>query len=204
MLNKKLERKKIIDELTQKDIHEAVVTILMENGRDYFTMDRVAAGAGIAKGTLYLHHDSKEALLNSTVNYCFEPLDRKLEEIISADQDPVLKLEQCALAWMKYVDKNKRVFIELRNEIFNTMLQYMSDKESWYWMYINLFTNTLEEAVKAGKLRPMNTAKVATLFLNATKSLVLHRILFKTTEPIEDDASDLMALFINGLKPKTN
>ena len=129
-----MERKKIIDELTQKDIHDAVVTILVEKGRNYFTMDRVAAGAGIAKGTLYLHHDSKEALLDSTVNYCFEPLDRKLEEISSTNQDPVLKLEQCALAWMKFADENNKIFRELRNEVFNTMLQYISDKKSWYWM----------------------------------------------------------------------
>ena len=199
MHNKKLERKKIMDELTQKDILEAVVTILLEKGRNGFTMDRVATGTGIAKGTLYLHYKNKQELLTSAVDYCFEPLDREIEEIISVDQDPVLKLEQCALAWMKYADNNKKVFLELRNEIFNTMLQYMSDKKSWYWMYINLFTTALDEAVKAGKLRPMNTAKVATLFLNATNSMMLHRILFKTTETIEDDVSDLMALFINGL-----
>ena len=199
MHNKKLERKKLMDELTQKDILEAVVTILLEKGRKGFTMDRVAAGAGIAKGTLYLHHNNKQELLTSAVNYCFEPLDREIEEIISVDQDPVLKLEQCALVWMKYADKNKKLFHELRHEIFNTMLRYIGDKKSWYWIYINLFTSALDEAVKAGKLRPMNTVKIAILFLNATNSLMLHRILFKTSETIEDDVSDLMALFINGL-----
>lgn len=199
MHSKKLERKKLMDELTQKDIHEAVVTILVEKGRDYFTMDRVAAGAGIAKGTLYLHHDSKEALLNSTVDYCFEPLDRIMEEIISADQDPVLKLEQCALAWLKFADKNKKIFLGLRNEVFNTMYEYISDKKSWYWMYITLFSSAFDEAVTAGKLKPMNTAKVAILFLNSAKSLMLHRLLFKSNETLEDDVSDLMTLFIEGL-----
>lgn len=199
MHSKKLERKKLMDELTQKDIHEAVVTILVEKGRDYFTMDRVAAGAGIAKGTLYLHHDSKEALLNSTVDYCFEPLDRIMEEIISTDQDPVLKLEQCALAWLKFADKNKKIFLGLKNEVFNTMYEYISDKKSWYWMYITLFSSAFDEAVKAGKLKPMNTAKVAILFLNSAKSLMLHRLLFKSNETLEDDVSDLMTLFIEGL-----
>ena len=199
MHNKKLERKKLMDELTQKDILEAVVTILLEKGRKGFTMDRVAAGTGIAKGTLYLHYDNKQELLTSAVDYCFEPLDREIEEIISVDQNPVLKLEQCALAWMKYADKNKKLFYELRNEIFNTMLQYISDKKSWYWIYINLFATALDEAVKAGKIRPMNTVKIAILFLNATNSLMLHRLLFKSNETIEDDVSDLMALFISGL-----
>lgn len=199
MHSKKLERKKLMDELTQKDILDAVVTILLEKGRKGFTMDRVAAGAGIAKGTLYLHYGNKQELLTSVVNYCFEPLDRVIEEIMNVDQDPVLKLEKCALAWMKYADKNKKIFHELRNEIFNTRLQYISDKKSGYWIYINMFAASLDEAVKAGKLRPMNAVKVAILFLNATHSLMLHRILFKTTETIEDDVSDLMTLFIKGL-----
>jgi AcrR family transcriptional regulator len=199
MQDRKLKRKKLMDELTQRDILEAVVTILLEKGRKGFTMERVAAGAGIAKGTLYLHHNNKQALLTSVVNYCFKPLDKKIEEIISVDQDPVLKLEQCALAWMKYADKNKKIFHELRNEIFNARLRYISDKKSGYWLHINMFATALDEAVKAGKLRPMNTVKAAILFLNATNSLVLHRILFKTTESIKDDVSDLMSLFINGL-----
>jgi AcrR family transcriptional regulator len=200
MLDRKVERKKLIDQLTKKDILEAVVAILLEDGRKGFTMDRVAAGAGIAKGTLYLHYDNKAELLYSAVGFCFEPLDRKIEEIIRIDQDPVLKLEQCVLAWMKYADKNKKLFNELRNELFNTQLQYMNDKESWYWIYINLFASALDDAVEAGIFRPMNTVKVAILFLNATHSLMLHRILLKTSETIEDDVSDLMSLFINGLR----
>ena len=198
-MNRKLERKKLMDELTQKDIHEAVVTILVDKGRDYFTMDRVAAGAGIAKGTLYLHHDSKEALLNSTVDYCFKPLDRIIEGIIGTDQDPVLKLEQCAMAWLKFAEENKKIFLGLRDEVFNTMYQYISDKKSWYWTYITLFAGALDEAVKAGKLKPMNAAKVGILFLNSVKALILHRLLYKSNETIEDDVSDLMTLFIEGL-----
>ena len=117
-MNRKLERKKLMDELTQKDIHEAVVTILVDKGRDYFTMDRVAAGAGIAKGTLYLHHDSKEALLNSTVDYCFKPLDRIIEEIIGTFcESGVQKVGPCHCSG----DDARRFFYEAYKDDYISM-----------------------------------------------------------------------------------
>ena len=57
-----------------------------------------ATGAGIAKGTLYLHFKSEVELLDSVVAYCFEPVEREYAAIIHAEPDPVWKLEQCALA----------------------------------------------------------------------------------------------------------
>ncbi len=67
----------------------------------------------------------------------------------------------------------------------------------------NLTIKLMVPKMTDSHLRPVNTAKVAILFLNATNSLMLHRILFKTTETIEDDVSDLMALFMNGLVAST-
>lgn len=200
MLDRKSERRKIMNELTRQDILDAAVAVLLKKTVKGFTMEAVAKDAGIAKGTLYLYFKNKQALLDAVVDYCFEPLDRKIEEIIGADQDPIRKLEQCALVALKHSEKHRELYRQLISEIFNITDRYISDKKSWYWSNINLVSKALDEAVITGKFRPMNTEKIAALFFNSLNSLMSHRTLFKHKEPIEEDVRDLMQLFINGLR----
>ena len=199
MQNRKLERKKLMDELTRKDALDSAVMVLLEKGMKEFTMDRVATGAGIAKGTLYLHFKSKEELLDSVVAYCFEPVETEYAAIIRADRDPVWKLEQCALASLKHTAKNRQLLGELRSLLFDSMDQDISDKQSWYWVTTNLFATLLDQAVEAGMLRPMNTVKVAALFLYSIYTLMAHHILSGVRETIEEDVRELMDLYLNGL-----
>jgi len=82
--------------------------------------------------------------------------------------------------------------------MFSTVDQHICDNNSWYWV-TNLFASTLDEGVTAGKVRPVNSVKVAALFLDSINSLMAHRILLTATETIEEDVRELMQLYINGL-----
>jgi len=66
MVDKKHERKKILEAIIKKDILEAVVKILTHDGIQGLTMERVASEAGVAKGTLYLYFKDKQAILEAT------------------------------------------------------------------------------------------------------------------------------------------
>ena len=50
-----------------------------------------------------------------------------------------------------------------------------------------------------GKLRTMNSSKIAALFLDAINSIMAHRILLPVSTTAQEDIDELMALFINGL-----
>lgn len=55
-------------------------------GLPHVTMDEIARGAGIGKGTLYKYFPSKEALLYDTVEYISGRMERKIEEIMDDSQ----------------------------------------------------------------------------------------------------------------------
>lgn len=83
--------------------------------------------------------------------------------------------------------------------MFDTMYTDIGNKKSWYWLDVNQFATALDEAVKAGKLRAMNTEKTAALFLDCICGLRIHRVFSVVTDTIEEDVRDLMGLFVNGL-----
>jgi len=199
MQARKLERKRLMDELVRKDIIDSAISVLLEKGMKGFTMGRVATGTGIAKGTLYLYFKNKEELLDSVVDYCFEPVKKEYTAIMGADRDPVWKLERCALVSLKHSAKNRKLLGELRSLIFDSMDKDISDRQSWYWVTTNLFATFFAEAVKTGRLRPMNTVKVAAMFLYSIYTLIAHHILSGGRETIEKDVLELMDLYLNGL-----
>jgi len=199
MKNKKTKRKKIIEELNRKDILESAVELLLEEGINKFTMDKVASGAGIAKGTVYLYYKNKKMLLDSVVEYYFKPVEQEYKKISESDSDPLLKLEQSARVTLEYVDKNMKLFNEVRNVIFTTSEQYIGDENSWYWITVNQFAAILDDGAKTGQLRKIKSKKIAALFLDSINSLMAHRILSQVEETIEEDVKELMDLYINGL-----
>jgi len=199
MHNKKLGRKEMMEELTRKDILDSAITVLLEKGITQFTMDLVASDAGIAKGTIYLYFKGKKQLLDAVADHCFEPLEKEFENIADTACDPVSKLEQFILESMKFTENNKKLFNEVRNIMFNTLDQAIGNKKSWYWNTVDLFSGVLDEAVRAGKLRPMNRDKIAALFFESISTLMSHRILADVKETIEEDTKEMMDLYIKGL-----
>ena len=199
MQTKQLERRRAAQKLLRHDILESAVAVLLEQGVDNLTMDQVAQGAGIAKGTLYLHFKDKGDLLASLVHHCFEPLERKIEALVSSGRGPLDKLRECALASLEHTEQNSRLFRELRGMIFSTRDQYLSDRGSWYWSIVGAFAALLDEALAAGSIRPVNTTKVAALFMDSIDFLMADRIFASAPVPVVDDVRELMALYLEGL-----
>ena len=199
MPNKKLERRKVMEELTRKDILESAIELIRESGEKQLTMDRVAAGAGIAKGTVYLYYKNKQDLVDSVVAFSFLPLEREYAEIVGKEGDPIEKLEQCLRSSIEFVDKNKSLYVPLKDVMLNTRGQFISDPNSWYWTTVKLFSTVRDEGVETGKLRPMNRMKIAALFVDTIDSLTSLRILSDVTQSIDEDVKEVMQLFIHGL-----
>lgn len=199
MSSRKLERKKAMEELTRKDILESAIEIIREAGEKQLTMDRVATGAGIAKGTVYLYYKNKQELIDSVIDFSFLPLERRWAEINDMEGEPVSKLEACLRASLELVEMNKQLFKGLRNYMFNYRDKYISDPDSWYWTTVKTFATILDDGINIGNLRPMNSMKIAALFLDSIDGLISLRILTDPSESIGEDVREVMELYINGI-----
>ena len=200
MKSNKMKRKKRMEAFIRNDILESAIALLMEQGIEKFTMDRVSKSAGIAKGTVYLYYTNKQALLDAVLDYAYLPLQEQLKKIISAEGDPLRKLERCIHVCLAHTEENKFLLRQLRTVLFATMDLRISDKKSWYWTIAGMLGKVLEEASASGMIRPVNYIKVSALFIDSINSLMAHRILSEVEETIEQDVDELMDLYLNGLK----
>ena len=200
MKNNKLERKKRMAEFVRKDILESAIAVLLEQGIEKFTMDRVSERAGIAKGTVYLYYTNKQALLDAVLDYGYLPLQDELKKIVRSEADLLWKLERCIFAALRHTEANVSLLKQLRTVLFATADRRFSDTDSWYWTISGMLGKVLEEAAASGLIRPVNYIKVSALFLDSINSLMVHRIFSEVQETIEEDVEELLGLYLNGLK----
>lgn len=81
-------------DVRRRQILTAVAELLLENGYDPLTVSRVAERAGVAKGTVYLYFDSKQALIAALQA---ELWDRMLA-------DPARLMDDASLTWAERLD----------------------------------------------------------------------------------------------------
>lgn len=102
-------RKQALDEMMKEALYEATVAILSEHGVDGLTMDRVAAEAGMAKGSLYRYFRSKRDLLEFVYAKVIDPVFRDLEEMATKEQPAIEKLAGHLRNLLEHVAKHAQV-----------------------------------------------------------------------------------------------
>ena len=79
-------------------ILDAALDVFAECGFEAARLDDVAARAGVAKGTVYLHFDDKEALFEEAVRSAVSPILERLDALAAAPDLPTDKIFESLFA----------------------------------------------------------------------------------------------------------
>jgi len=155
---------------TKEKILEAAAKCFSERGYTKTTMDKIAKEAGVSKGTLYWHFNSKEDLFVELKIRHIARVLRQLEELFAQKKTFDLKLlDVIAMCFSSLVPENREVarlsaeFLAEATKIpkLNKMLR------DQYERIQRLITSTMEEAIEKGELRKDIDPKLISMILLA-------------------------------------
>lgn len=191
-------RKEYIDEMTRRLILEGGLDILLKDGLDGFTMDRVAKNAGIAKGTLYLYFDDKPTLLRETIAKGLEPLFKQAGALLEGDLRPDEKLKAFLLSGALFFEQQKQL---MTTALFHSESEkiYLLDEDSPYYKLVERVAKVLEDGIDQGLFKPLDPTAVAHMLLNAKGSLIRQSLLGKMTNTPQENAELILSVFLNGI-----
>ena len=198
--DKKHERKKALETLTRQDILDAVISLLIRNGIQGLTMDRVAAEAGVAKGTLYVYFTNKEEILDAALDASFDPLIRELSVLLDDDYPPDKKLAEFALCHLRFFDEHKdliRVLFFDRERVHSEKSHYTDRR---YQLFVHRVADVLDDGVRQGMFVPLDSMKVAAMFIEAHMGMVMQRIHDEISGDVEKDAKQITNILMEGLR----
>ena len=199
MLKPKSDRKQLFNQITRKAIQEAVVNLVTRTGTRKVTMDQVAAEAGMSKGCLYIHFRSKKELLESVKTTSFKPLGDQLQEILNGSNTPKQKIEKIVLRLLGYFDEHRGLFRFLLEEREIAQSQAVRQKNSRYRNFVERIAKVLEEGVSTGLFYPMESKKVASIFIEAMIAMTARRLLEEDPDPLDEDARLLIQVLFQGI-----
>lgn len=192
-------------------ILQAAEETFTEKGYYEASMDEIAARVGIAKGTVYLHFPSKEALIIAIFIHEMERFLQKVEEVMASQQTAREKLH--ILLKFMYTEMHRKRSQLLSSAYNGVDLKRLFSENShqthelWERMARNV-TTLLEEGKAAGDLNPVLPTQVMLVaFFSLLSPHVSERLIVTDSEKKEglstDDLVEYMGkIFFDGVSVK--
>jgi AcrR family transcriptional regulator len=184
-----------------KRILEASCRVFAEKGFGGASVDEIAHEAGIAKGTIYLYHSSKEALYWATLRKGLEVLAREVRK--GMEKAPTLKGKVRALVATKlaYFDDH-RDFGRIYQAEFCSINQpiYMhKDLRDLYLEQVRLLERMIRTAARRGDIRKVPSQTAAFVLADLTRGVITRRLLGWSKARVEDEVDFLVDFAWEGL-----
>ena len=191
-------RKELLDSMMRDAIYEGAVAVLTKHGLNGATMDRVAAAAGMAKGSLYNHFRNKQELLEFVRDRAIAPMQEALDEIVKSRLSAPEKLTSISRLWREYLVKHHAVFEFLINDRAAKRLLRDSEQTT-YASGIRQIATIIEQGIEQGALRPVDATAAAEMFVSASIGMVEQEFAAGITRPVDKAVDALMVVFLHGL-----
>ena len=191
-------RQKLLTTLMKDAIYEAVISVLAEHGVEGMTMDRVAATANVAKGSLYNYFHSKQELLQFVLTKTVTPIHDAVDEIILSELPPAKKLEAILRTVYGYLAKHRGVLnLLLKDETVRVLLQPTDSTQRA--VAIGQFATVFRQGIEQGVFRPVDSTQLGEMLLGAMTEVWERSLASDPSERMDAAIATILGVFLQGI-----
>jgi AcrR family transcriptional regulator len=195
-------KQEVVSEFRCGEILRAARRVFAAKGFSLATVDDIAEGAGVAKGTLYLYFPSKREIYMAAFREGVSELAAASREAVEKAGTMREKLRAYVATRLRYVEEHRDFYKIYHAEFGN--LTHPSTTDDWF---LNVYREQLEmlgallrEAVERGEVRPLPTGAMASAVYQMVKGIMLRRILGWSDETVDEDVEALCEIVWSGIK----
>jgi len=198
---------RIVDkEAKKKEIVAAALKEFAKRGVANTKMADIAQAAEIGKGTIYEYFRDKNEIFLESFHQFIETMDTALGKRIYKITDPVLKLKVLVTTWTEMIDNVHADYVEIMLEFWAEGIRVKHDFPSGvvnlkklYADFRLLFKSILDEGIRTGKFRKINTTLTASILLGALDGIMLQWFLDKSIFSLNEITEHLLDEFLKGI-----
>ncbi|MBM7697832.1 TetR/AcrR family transcriptional regulator [Kurthia huakuii] len=184
-----------------KQIIDAAVIVIAENGYHQAQVSKIAKQAGVADGTIYLYFKNKEDILISVFEDKMAVFINRLQMIVRRNEAASEKLYKMIESHFNVQTDNKHLGIVTQLELRQSNIEVRVKINAILKGYLELIDDILQEGVEAGEFRTDMDIRLARQCIFGTIDEVT------TSWVMKDQKFDLLALapkvyelLLNGIK----
>ena len=157
---------------------QSAFALFSRNGIQNVNLDRIAAHAGVTKGSLYWHFESKDEIIQAACSHYYRTWHRRINAELAPFTDPLERLERALRFSVRtcLLDKENRVFTL---EIFTLSLHDEAVRRGWR-QFLNsvreFYIGLLEAARAAGRIKTPDPQQAVDFLLAAMEGIKLQAL----------------------------
>jgi len=191
-------------EAVREAILDATDRLLARYGYRKMTVEDIAAEAGIGKGTIYLHFDSKEEVVLSHVDRIVDRLKQQHLAVIARSKVTAPeRLRQMLLARVLFRFDSIQHYTQSLNDLLAALRPGLLARRAKYFEEeAQIFAEVLAEGRASGELQFEEELTTARALLEATNSLLPYSLSISELgerEEVERRAAAIAGLLLHGL-----
>lgn len=154
------------EQLIREQVYSAVLQVLSEYGLEKLTVQRVAAAANLATGTLYNYFKDKDALLVYAAVRLFEQVRQQQTDAVAASLSPAKKMQAFVESTFIFFDENVAIFRFLdQAQVYCKM--DMAIKHDHVNQELRMLSGIIEEGIKNRVFKAIDAKQTAIFFHRA-------------------------------------
>jgi AcrR family transcriptional regulator len=188
----------VVEEFRKQSLCDAAMRVVARKGIRNVTVQDIADEAGVAKGTVYIYFDSREAVLATAMESATEKLLEKLAMACRSCRTFRDVLEQRVRTQLQHFEENRdffRMYLAMSEPLGDRRLR----KHATYQTYLKQLEVVLRAAIERGEIRGGPVDRLAVTISSVVRDIVLHRISEREPPPLEDDVSFAVDFIMRGI-----
>lgn len=156
-------------------IFNAAIEVFAESGFDQAKMDDIAKAAGVAKGTIYYHFQSKEELFVGLMNEGVQKLIDCAERIMKLHESPTEQLLALIENQVRFYVQNGKLAKLLLSEAFETKTRQHQFRIK-IGEYLQLIEKVMVDGNEIGEFQIKHIPETVSAFFGAASVVVLQKL----------------------------
>jgi AcrR family transcriptional regulator len=198
---------RIVDKEAKKnEIVNAAMKVFAQKGFANTKMSDIASAAKIGKGTIYEYFSNKNDIFEHGFLSLMELWETNIAKKIYKITDPEEKLKAIFYSFVDLFESEYSEIIDVMLDFWAEAIRQKDEKrlqminlEKIYQDFRKIIIAVLEEGIRIGKFKPMNTFMVASLLIGMTDGLMLQWIMNKEQIDIKEAYRCLVEEILSGI-----
>jgi AcrR family transcriptional regulator len=189
----------VVEEFRKQSICDAAMRAVARKGMTNVTVQDIADEAGVAKGTVYIYFQSRDEILQKTMDGATEKLIERLAVACRDCRTFREILEQRVRTQLRYFDEN-RDFFRLYLAMSEPWGERRLRKHPTHLAYLAQIETLVTEAIARRDIAKTNVKRTAIAVAAVVREVVLNRIIDREPPAVDDDVRFVVDFVMRGLE----
>ncbi|MFH1562668.1 MAG: TetR/AcrR family transcriptional regulator [Nitrospirota bacterium] len=182
-----------------EQILQAAMTVFSRDGYHKADVDEMAIKAGVGKGTIYRHFESKKGLFLAVVEWGISKMKECIGEAIKNIDSPIERTTRAISTYLKFFETHREFYRVLIQEMTGFREEVEKIFRETYLPHISLLEEGLTQGIEKGVIKNINPQSAAFALIGLTNAIIYKWLISDKDYPLTNELDTILEIWFKGV-----